>query len=76
MTHEEKLAAINEKAARKNDLKRALESTDYVVVRAIEQNMEISPEFKTRRQGWRDEINDLEQEIAELQETDPDEMEV
>ncbi len=72
MTQEEKTKTINEKAARINELKRSLDSTDYIVTRAIEQNIEIQPEFRTMRQSWRDEINTLEIEIGELETVEPD----
>lgn len=73
MTQQEKMAAINEKAAEINELKRKLASTDYVVTRDIEQGLEIPADFKNERQGWRDNINALEVEIAELEAIEPDE---
>ena len=72
MTQQEKTAAINEKAAAINELKRKLASTDYVVTRDIEQEEEIPADFKNERQGWRDDINALEAEIAELEAIEPD----
>ncbi len=72
MTQQEKTAAINEKAAAINELKRKLSSTDYVVTRDIEQEVEIPADFKNERQGWRDDINALEAEIAELEAIEPD----
>ena len=66
MTQQQKTEAINEKAAAINELKRKLTSTDYVVTRDIEQGLETPAEFKNERQGWRDDINALETEIAEL----------
>ena len=65
--------AINEKAAAINELKRKLASTDYVVTRDIEQGLEIPADFKNERQGWRDDINALEAEIAELEATEAEE---
>lgn len=76
MTQEEKLAAINQKAAAINDLKRRLKETDYKVTKALEWGNAVDPDVKNERQGWRDDINDLEQEIAELQDEEPDETEV
>lgn len=73
MTQQEKMAAINGKAAEINELKRKLASTDYVVTRDIEQGLEIPADFKNERQGWRDDINALEAEIAELEALEPDE---
>lgn len=73
MTQQEKTEAINEKAAAINELKRKLDSTDYVVTRDIEQGLEIPADFKNERQGWRDDINALEAEIAELEALEPDE---
>lgn len=73
MTQQEKTAAINEKAAEINELKRKLSATDYVVTRDIEQGLEIPADFKNERQGWRDNINALEAEIAELEALEPDE---
>ena len=67
------MAAINGKAAEINELKRKLASTDYVVTRDIEQGLEITADFKNERQGWRDDINALEAEIAELEALEPDE---
>lgn len=72
MTQQEKTAAINEKAAAINELKRKLASTDYVVTRDIEQGVDIPADFKNERQGWRDDINALEAEIAELEAIEPD----
>lgn len=72
MTQQEKMAAINRKAAEINELKRKLASTDYVVTRDIEQGLEIPADFKNERQGWRDNINALEVEIAELEAIEPD----
>lgn len=73
MTQQEKMSAINGKAAEINELKQKLASTDYVVTRDIEQGLEIPADFKNQRQGWRDEINILEAEIAELEALEPDE---
>ena len=73
MTQQEKMAAINGKAAEINELKRKLASTDYVVTRDIEQGIAIPADFKNERQGWRDDINALEIEIAELEALEPDE---
>lgn len=73
MTQQEKMSAINGKAAEINELKRKLASTDYVVTRDIEQGLEIPADFKNERQGWRDDINALEAEIAELEALEPDE---
>lgn len=73
MTQQEKMSAINGKAAEINELKRKLASTDYVVTRDIEQGIEIHADFKNERQGWRDDINALEAEIAELEALEPDE---
>ena len=67
------MSAINGKAAEINELKQKLASTDYVVTRDIEQGLEIPADFKNQRQGWRDEINILEAEIAELEALEPDE---
>lgn len=73
MTQQEKMSAINGKAAEINELKRKLSATDYVVTRDIEQGLEIPADFKNERQGWRDDINALEAEIAELEALEPDE---
>lgn len=73
MTQQEKTKAINEKAAAINELKRRLASTDYVVTRDIEQGVEIPADFKNQRQEWRDDINALEAEIAELEATEVEE---
>lgn len=73
MTQQEKMSAINGKAAEINEFKRKLASTDYVVTRDIEQGLEIPADFKNERQGWRDDINALEAEIAELEALEPDE---
>lgn len=73
MTQQEKMSAINGKAAEINELKRKLASTDYVVTRDIEQGLEIPADFKNERQGWRDDINALEAEIAELEAIKPEE---
>lgn len=73
MTQQEIMSAINGKAAEINELKRKLASTDYVVTRDIEQGLEIPADFKNERQGWRDDINALEAEIAELEALEPDE---
>lgn len=67
MTQQQKTEAINEKAAAINELKRKLASTDYVVTRDIEQGLAIPADFKNERQGWRDDINALQAEIAELE---------
>lgn len=72
MTQQEKMAAINGKAAEINELKRKLSATDYVVTRNIEQGIAIPADFKNERQGWRDNINALEAEIAELEALEPD----
>ena len=73
MTQQQKTEAINEKAAAINELKRKLASTDYVVTRDIEQGLEIHADFKNERQGWRDDINALQAEIAELEATETEE---
>ncbi len=73
MTHSEKSTAINEKAAMINDLKRRLAETDYIVIRAKEQGTNLTADFKNERQGWRDDINALEAEIAELEATETEE---
>lgn len=73
MTQQQKTEAINEKAAAINELKRKLASTDYVVTRDIEQGLEIPADFKNERQGWRDDINALQAEIAELEATETEE---
>lgn len=73
MTQQEKTEAINGKAAEINELKRKLSATDYVVTRDIEQGIAIPADFKNERQGWRDDINALEAEIAELEALEPDE---
>lgn len=73
MTQQEKTEAINGKAAEINELKRKLSATDYVVTRDIEQGLEIPADFKNERQGWRDDINALEAEIAELEAVVPEE---
>lgn len=67
MKQEQITNAINEKSAAINELKRKLGSTDYVVTRNIEQGIEIPSDFKNERQGWRDDINQLEAEIRELE---------
>lgn len=73
MTQQEKTEAINGKAAEINELKRKLLATDYVVTRDIEQGIAIPADFKNERQGWRDDINALEIEIAELEALEPEE---
>ena len=73
MTQKEKIDAINKKAAEINELKNRLASTDYIVTRDVEQGIEIPADFKNERQGWRDDINDLEAEIADLEAIEPDE---
>lgn len=73
MTQQEKMSAINGKAAEINELKRKLSATDYVVTRDIEQGIAIPADFKNERQGWRDDINALEIEIAELEAMEPEE---
>lgn len=73
MTQQEKTEAINGKAAEINELKRKLSATDYVVTRDIEQGLEIPADFKNERQGWRDDINALQAEIAELEATETEE---
>lgn len=73
MTQQQKTEAINEKAAAINELKRKLASTDYVVTRDIEQGLEIPADFKNERQGWRDDINALQAEIAELEAAETEE---
>ena len=73
MTQQEKTEAINGKAAEINELKRKLSATDYVVTRDIEQGIAIPADFKNQRQGWRDDINVLEIEIAELEAIVPEE---
>ncbi len=75
MTQQEKIKAINEKAAQINELKGKLASTDYVVTRNIEQGIEIPADFKNERQGWRDDINALQAEIAELEALVPEDVE-
>ncbi len=54
-------------------LKGMLSETDYVVIRAKEQGTNLTADFKNQRQGWRDDINALEAEIAELQALEPEE---
>lgn len=73
MTQQEITMAINEKAAQINERKRRLASTDYIVIRADEQGTAIPADLKNERQGWRDDINALEAEIAELEALEPDE---
>lgn len=73
MTQQQKTEAINEKAAAINEFKRKLASTDYVVTRDIEHGLEIPADFKNERQGWRDDINALQAEIAELEATETEE---
>ncbi len=73
MTQQEKIMAINEKAAAINDLKRRLAATDYKVTKALEWGTEVEADIKNERQGWRDDINALEAEIAELEALEPDE---
>lgn len=66
MTQEEINNAI---AAKESDilmLKGKLSETDYIVIRAKEQGTNLTADFKNQRQGWRDVINALETEIAEL----------
>jgi hypothetical protein len=75
MTQQENIKAINEKAAQINELKGKLASTDYVVTRNIEQGIEIPADFKNERQGWRDDINALQAEIAELEDLVPEDVE-
>lgn len=69
------MSAINGKAAEINELKRKLASTDYVVTRDIEHGVEIPANFKNERQGWRDDINALQAEIAELEALVPEDVE-
>lgn len=73
MTQQEINKAINEKAAKINELKVKLAGTDYIVTRDIEQGIEIPGDFKNQRQDWRDDINALEAEIAELEALEPEE---
>ena len=73
MTQQEINKAVNLKAAQINELKGKLASTDYIVTRDVEQGLEIPADFKNERQGWRDEINALEAEIAELEALEPEE---
>ena len=59
---------ISTKLGKINDNQLSLKNTDYVVIRAHEQGLTLSVEFKAQRQGWRDEINTLQAEIAALEE--------
>ncbi len=58
---------IRIKNARIAALKIELRNTDYVVIRAKEQGTNLTAEFKSKRQGWRDEINNLENAVKELE---------
>lgn len=73
MTQQEKSEAINRKAADINELERKLAATDYVVIRNLEQGIAIPSDFKKERQNWRDDINALQDEIAELEAIVPEE---
>lgn len=75
MTQQEKNLAINGKAAAINDLKRRLSETDYKVTKALEWGREVDADTKNQRQDWRDDINALEAEIAELEALVPEDVE-
>ena len=66
MTQEEINNAIAAKESEILMLKGKLSETDYIVIRAKEQGTTLTADFKNTRQGWRDDINALEAEIAEL----------
>ena len=66
MTQEEINNAIAAKESEILMLKGKLSETDYIVIRAKEQGTNLTADFKNTRQGWRDDINALEAEIAEL----------
>lgn len=73
MTQEQINNAISSKESKILMLKGMLSETDYVVIRAKEQGTNLTADFKNQRQGWRDDINALEAEIAELQALEPEE---
>ena len=77
MTQQEKIQAINEKAAMINELKRRLASTDYIGVK-IAEGAATRQEYADKlnqRQDWRDDINAIEVEIAELEAEVPEDAE-
>lgn len=67
---------INEQRTKIANLQNELNGTDYKVIKAKEQGLELTDEFKTMRQEWRDAINAAEAEIARLEaaETEHDPM--
>jgi len=75
MTQEEKQTRLNELNTEILNLRNELNQTDYVVIRADEQGLEIAQEFKTTRQGWRDRINECEAEIARIEAIEPEDVE-
>ena len=67
MTREQQQVRLNELYTNVANLKGRLHDTDYVVIRAQEQKQALPADFKSQRQGWRDEINAAEAEIAQLE---------
>lgn len=77
MTQEEINRQINAKQAKVNDLLRRLNETDYVGIK-IAEGAATKTEYaakRAERQGWRDEINALRDEIEELEAMTPDDVE-
>lgn len=72
MNRQEIIAAINEKASAINELKRELQATDYKVTKALEWGEAVDGDTKNLRQSWRDDINQLQSEIADLEAMTPD----
>ena len=69
------LNLLNDKNNRLNELKHNLEKTDYKIIKCYEAFMRQQPlpynleELTTQRDNWREEINQLEQELKNIYET-------
>lgn len=66
MTQNEIESAMNAQYTKIANLRNELAQTDYIVIRAKEQGLTLTADFKAERQGWRDEINAAEAEIERL----------
>lgn len=76
MKQSEIQSLLNEQHTQIANMRNNLAETDYVVIRAKEQGLNLTTEFKAMRQGWRDAINECEAEIERLNSLEVEEEEL
>lgn len=78
MTREEINKQINQKSARINEIMCELTKTDYIGIK-IAEGAATKTEYadiRAQRQEWREEINQLQSEIADLEAEVPEDTEI